>query len=118
MRRDPFQAIADPTRRKIITLLAAETMNLNAIAEHFKMSRPAVSQHIKLLTECGLIIIRQEGRERYCEPKLDQLNMVADWVNQSRKIWLQRFGKLENVLREMNKNDHSSTKKISHAKRK
>jgi DNA-binding transcriptional ArsR family regulator len=86
MRRDVFQAIADPTRRDIINLLAHQTLNLNAVAENFNISRPAISKHIKILTECGLITIKQEGRERYCEVKLEQLNEVADWVEQYRKF--------------------------------
>ena len=75
-RRDVFQAIADPTRREIINLVAYQSLNLNAIAENFEVSRPAISQHIKILTECGLIIIRKQGRERYCEARLQQLSEV------------------------------------------
>ena len=70
VRRDVFQAIADPTRREIINLLAHKSLNLNAVAEQFDVSRPAISKHIKILTECGLITISQQGRERYCEAKL------------------------------------------------
>ena len=69
-RRDVFQAIADPTRRQIISLLSQQSMNLNAVADHFETSRPAISKHIKILVECGLISIRSEGRERYCEARL------------------------------------------------
>ena len=98
MRRDVFQAIADPTRREIINLIAHQSLNLNAIAENFDVSRPAISQHIKILTECGLIIIKKQGRERYCEAKLKQLNEVYDWVEPYRKFWEKRFDKLENVL--------------------
>ncbi len=72
-RRDVFQAIADPTRRQIISLVAQKSMNLNSIADNFDVSRSAISQHIKILTECGLVIISQQGRERYCEVKLDGL---------------------------------------------
>jgi len=97
-RRDVFQAIADPTRRRIITLLAHKTLNLNSVAEKFDMSRPAISQHIKILVECGLITIQQQGRERYCEVKLDQLTEVTDWVTESKKVWAQRFGQLESFL--------------------
>ena len=71
MRRDVFQAIADPTRREIINLLAHESLNLNAVAENFNISRPAISKHIKILTECGLVDIRKEGRERYCDARLE-----------------------------------------------
>lgn len=98
-RRDVFQAIADPTRREIIHIISREPRNLNAIAENFTMSRPAISQHIKILVECGLVVIRKQGRERYCEAKLETLNEVADWVDQHKKIWAERFSALEDHLR-------------------
>lgn len=98
MRRDVFQAIADPTRRDIIHLLAHKSMNLNAVAEKFDISRPAVSKHIKILTECGLITINQQGRERYCEAKLDKLNEVQTWVDQYKKFWEQKFDNLDKYL--------------------
>ena len=101
MRRDVFQAIADPTRREIINLVAYQALNLNAIAENFDVSRPAISQHIKILTECGLIIVRKQGRERYCEAKLQQLSVVAGWLEQYRKVWEQRFDALDNLLEKM-----------------
>jgi len=97
-RRDVFQAIADPTRREIINLIAFNPLNLNSIAENFDVSRPAISQHIKILTECGLIIIKKQGRERYCEAKLQQLNDVSDWIEQYRKLWDGRFDALDNLL--------------------
>ncbi|MBA4850405.1 helix-turn-helix transcriptional regulator [Emticicia sp. BO119] len=103
MRRDVFQAIADPTRRNIIGLIANQSMNLNAVAEQFDISRPAISKHIKILTECGLIVIRQEGRERYCEAKLDKLNEVSAWADQYRKFWTSKLDALDNFL----KNQHS-----------
>jgi DNA-binding transcriptional ArsR family regulator len=87
MRRDVFQAIADPTRRDIIAMLAGKPMNLNAVADRFDISRPAISKHIKILTQCGLITIRQQGRERYCEPKLEKLAEVSAFVEQYRKFW-------------------------------
>src|SRR5687767_9296394 len=98
MRRDVFQAIADPTRREIINLIAHETLNQNAIAEKFDMSRPAISQHMKVLIECGLVVVNKQGRERYCEVKLDKLNEVAAWVEPYRKMWEERYDKLDNVL--------------------
>ena len=101
MRRDVFQAIADPTRREIINLIAHQSLNLNAIAENFDVSRPAISQHIKILTECGLIIIKKQGRERYCEAKLKQLNEVFDWVEPYRKFWDKRFDKLDTILEKL-----------------
>lgn len=98
LRRDVFQAIADPTRREIINLIAFNPLNLNSIAENFDVSRPAISQHIKILTECGLIVIKKQGRERYCEAKLQQLNDVSDWIEQYRKLWDGRFDALDNLL--------------------
>jgi len=103
MRRDVFQAIADPTRREIIGFLAKETMNLNAVAENFNISRPAISKHIKILTECGLVIIKQQGRERYCEVKLNKLNEVTNWVNQYRKYWDDKFDSLDSYLAKIQK---------------
>jgi DNA-binding transcriptional ArsR family regulator len=101
MRRDVFQAIADPTRRQIINMLAHKSLNLNAVAEKFNVSRPAISKHIRILTECGLVVINQQGRERYCEAKLDKLNEVSHWVEQYRKFWATKLDALENYLIEM-----------------
>lgn len=100
-RRDVFQAIADPTRRAIIALLATQSLNLNAVAANFEMSRPAISQHIKILKECGLITVRQEGRERYCEAKLSQLDEVSDWAAATRHLWMQRLSSLDAYLQEL-----------------
>ncbi|XHR97981.1 ArsR/SmtB family transcription factor [Mucilaginibacter sp. UC70_90] len=105
MRRDVFQAIADPTRRDIINLIAFKPMNLNAIADNFDVSRPAISQHIKILTECGLIAIKKQGRERYCEPRLKQLDEVAQWVERYRKVWEEKFDALDSLLEELKNND-------------
>ena len=85
IRRDVFQAIADPTRRQIISMIAQEPLSVNAVAETFNISRQAISNHVKILRECGLISIRRKGRERYCDAKLDKLNEVADWVDQYKK---------------------------------
>lgn len=98
MRRDVFQAIADPTRREIIGLLAKKPLNLNAVAENFSISRPAISRHIKILTECGLVFVRREGRERYCEAKFDKLNEVSDWVEQYRVFWTDKLDALDKFL--------------------
>lgn len=100
-RRDVFQAIADPTRREIINLIAYQSLNLNAIAENFDVSRPAISQHIKILTECGLIIIKKRGRERYCEARLGQLNEVSQWIERYRQLWDMQFSRLDDLLEEM-----------------
>jgi DNA-binding transcriptional ArsR family regulator len=101
MRRDVFQAIADPTRRAILGLLATQALTVNSVAEHFKISRPAVSKHVKILSECGLVSIDQEGRERYCTAKLEKLNEVSDWVEQYRKIWESRLDALELYLEKL-----------------
>jgi DNA-binding transcriptional ArsR family regulator len=101
MRRDVFQAIADPNRRAIIGLLANQRLTVNAVAEHFRISRPAVSRHIKILKECGLVVVRQQGRERYCEVRLDKLNEVADWIEQYQKVWEQRLDRLDEYLNEL-----------------
>ncbi|MFD0793040.1 ArsR/SmtB family transcription factor [Mucilaginibacter litoreus] len=98
MRRDVFQAIADPTRREIINLLAREQLNLNAIADNFNISRPAISRHIKILTECGLIIINQQGRERYCRADLKKLQLVNKWTEQYRAFWTDKLNDLEDFL--------------------
>jgi DNA-binding transcriptional ArsR family regulator len=100
-RRDVFQAIADPTRREIINLIAYQSLNLNAIAENFDVSRPAISQHIKILTECGLIIMKKQGRERYCEASLSQLNEVSNWIERYRQLWDRQFSRLDDLLVEM-----------------
>jgi DNA-binding transcriptional ArsR family regulator len=114
MRRDVFQAIADPTRRQIINMIAHQTLNLNSVAEKFDVSRPAISKHIKILTECGLIVIKQQGRHRYCEAKLDKLNEVSDWVEQHRKFWMQKLDALEIYLDELqDKEKHKLKKKRS-----
>lgn len=115
MRRDVFQAIADPTRRAIISLVAHQSLNLNAVAEKFDVSRPAISKHIKILTECGLVEIKQQGRERYCEAKLEKLNEVSAWIEQYREFWTQKLDALEVYLEELQakkkKNDNRKTKR-------
>jgi DNA-binding transcriptional ArsR family regulator len=87
MKRDVFQAIADPTRRKIINLLVRQSLTLNGVAKNFKISRPAVSKHVKILVECGVVNIRQQGRERICIANLTQLKKVYDWINQYQLYW-------------------------------
>lgn len=108
MRRDVFQAIADPTRREIINLIAHQSLNLNAVAEKFDISRPAISRHIKILTECGLVVIKQQGRERYCEANLGSLGQVSRWIEQYRTFWASKLDALENFLA---KDTRSSKKK-------
>lgn len=105
MRRDIFQAIADPNRRAIIGLLSNQKLTVNAVAEHFPISRPAISRHIKILKECGLVVVRKQGRERYCEARLEPLNEVAKWVEQSQKVWDQRLDRLDEYLSELQKKE-------------
>jgi Predicted transcriptional regulators len=104
-RRDVFQAISDPVRRQILGMIAFEPMNLNAIAGKFDISRPAISNHIKILTECGMVIIKQQGRERYCEAKLDALGEVSTWIDQYRQLWTERLDSLDKYINSVqNKN--------------
>lgn len=98
MRRDVFQAIADPTRREIINMIAHRSLNLNAVANNFDVSRPAISKHIKILTECGLVTIRQQGRERFCEANLKPLVEVSSWVEQYKTFWSDKLDALEAFL--------------------
>ncbi|SEW40089.1 transcriptional regulator, ArsR family [Chitinophaga sp. YR573] len=111
MRRDVFQAIADPTRREIIHLVARQSLTQNAVADHFDISRPAVSKHIKILTECGLIVIKQQGRERYCEAQLKQLNEVSAWIEQYREFWTSKLDALGKFLEEDNRIPIKKTKR-------
>ncbi|HTE33585.1 MAG TPA: metalloregulator ArsR/SmtB family transcription factor [Chryseolinea sp.] len=97
-RRDVFQAIADPTRRDILNMIAHKSLNLNSIANQFDMSRPAISQHIKILAECGLIMIKDQGRERFCQVQAQKLSEVADWIEPFRKLWEHRHNNLDDLL--------------------
>jgi DNA-binding transcriptional ArsR family regulator len=103
MRRDVFQAIADPNRRAILSLLAQQKLTLNGVAENFRISRPAVSRHIRILKECGLVVVIPQGRERYVEVKFDRLNEVSDWIERYRQVWEARFDRLDVVLEELKK---------------
>jgi len=114
MRRDVFQAIADPTRRAILNKIARQPLNLNSVAEDFKVSRPAISKHIKILTECGLVVIRQQGRERFCEARLDKLNEVSDWVEQYREFWNKKLDALEVYLAELQSIDKKDNNNQEH----
>jgi DNA-binding transcriptional ArsR family regulator len=102
-RRDIFQAIADPTRRAIIALIAVQAMTPNALAEHFNTSRQAVSKHVKVLTECELVRQEQQGREIYYSLELDKMKEIDKWLTQFRKLWETRFNQLDNVLSIMKK---------------
>lgn len=100
MQRDVFHAIADPTRREIIDLLAARALPVNKVAEQFDISRPAVSKHIKILNECGLVVIRSEGRKRFCRADPSKLKEVLEWTVKYRKFWSGRLDALEAALAE------------------
>ena len=91
-------------------MIAHRSLNLNSVAEHFDVSRPAISKHIKILTECGLVTIRVEGREHYCEAKLDKLSEVSEWVEQYKKFWNERLDALENYLYELQKKNNNKNK--------
>lgn len=101
MRRDVFNAIADPTRRGILLSLTKESQNVNALADKFDMTRQAVSLHIKYLQECGVITIKKEGRERYCNLEAQKLAEIADWLAPFRRMWTGKLGQLGHVLDEL-----------------
>lgn len=107
MRRDVFQAIADPNRRAILGLLARQPLTINGIADHFQISRPAVSKHVKILEACGLVQVRQHGRERLCTARLDRLGEVSDWVETYRQMWEERFDRLDQLLVEMQEKEQT-----------
>jgi DNA-binding transcriptional ArsR family regulator len=95
MRRDAFRAIADPTRREILSIIANRPHNVNSVAENFSVSRTAIYKHIKILTECGLIVVQRQGRERFCKAKMEKLHEVSDWLEHYRKYWNARMDSLE-----------------------
>jgi DNA-binding transcriptional ArsR family regulator len=101
MRRDVFQAIADPTRREILHLIATKPLNVNTVAEKFDMSRAAIYKHMKILSECGLLNVKQQGRERICQAELKQLKTVSTWIDQYRIYWEQKFDSLDQYLKEI-----------------
>ena len=104
MRRDVFQAIADPTRRAIITLIAVHALTPNAIAAHFDTSRQAVSKHLRILTECEFVEFTENGREIYYHLNINKMKEIDKWLEQFRKIWEGRFNQLDNVLASLKKN--------------
>ena len=114
MRRDVFQAIADPTRRQIIQVIAGKSLTLNTVADSFGISRQAVSKHVKILAECGLVILKDKGRERYCEARLNQLQEVAVWIDQYRKFYEEKLAALDkylSVLQSKNKKNGKQQRK-------
>ena len=107
MRRDVFQAIADPIRREIIDLLADHPLTVNAVAEKFEVSRPAISKHMRILRECGLVEMLAKGRERHCIIVPKELSRVSKWVEQHRRLWEGKFDSLEDYLNKIQtKTDH------------
>ncbi len=104
MRRDVFQAIADPTRRAIIALIALQALTPNALAEHFDTTRQAISKHLKVLTECELVQPEQQGREIYYQLKMEKMKELDIWLGQIRKIWESRFDQLDALLLKLREN--------------
>lgn len=105
MERDVFRAIADPTRREILGMIAHRSLNINSVTENFDVSRAAIYKHMKILAECGLLEVKQKGRERYCEGRLEKLNEISDWVAQYREFWESRLDSLEVYLTELQTKD-------------
>jgi len=105
MAQDLFQAISDPTRREIIDLLAHRSLPVNEVADRFDISRPAVSKHIKILSECGLVKVRQEGRKRFCRADPSRLREVLEWAARYREFWAESLDTLEELLDEEGKGD-------------
>jgi DNA-binding transcriptional ArsR family regulator len=106
MRRDVFQAIADPTRRDIISLVARNSMTSNDVAASFDVSRQAISKHIKILMECGILMIDQQGRERYYSLQPKKLAQVADWIEPFRSMWEDKYNRLDDILMKLKSNKH------------
>lgn len=103
MRRDVFQAIADPTRRAIIALIALQAMTPNAIAAHFDTTRQAVSKHLRILAECELVVQEQRGREILYSLEIDKMKEIDEWLEQFRKIWETRYNQLDDLLATLKK---------------
>ena len=101
MRRDVFQAMADPVRRDIVQLLSQQPLTINAVAEHFDVSRPAISKHLKILNECGIITLEQKGRERYCLLQPKALIPAFLWVDQYRPLWEEQLDRFEQYLEQL-----------------
>lgn len=105
LRRDPFQAIADPTRRAILVLLATHAMSAGAIAENFDVARPTISKHMQVLNECELVTATQKGREVYYEIKIEKMKEIDKWLAQFREIWEKRYNQLDNLLSTLKKKE-------------
>jgi DNA-binding transcriptional ArsR family regulator len=111
MKRDVFQAIADPTRRAIIALVAMQAMTPNAVAEHFEISRQAVSKHLRILAECEVVRQEQKGREVYYSLEIEKMKEIDEWISQYRKIWESRFEQLDTLLAELKQQKNEELKK-------
>ena len=111
MKRDVFQAIADPTRRAIIALIAMQAMTPNAIAEHFDTSRQAVSKHLRILSECELVAHEQRGREIYYSLEIEKMKEIDEWLEQYRRIWESRYEQLDTLLAELKELEKKEHKK-------
>ncbi|MDP4151044.1 MAG: metalloregulator ArsR/SmtB family transcription factor [Bacteroidota bacterium] len=110
-RRDVYQAIADPTRRAIINMIATEPHNVNTIAEKFKVTRQAISLHIQILADCGLLVVEQQGRERLCKAHLNPLGEVSHWIEQYRQHFEKRLDKLGSYIEKIKKQRDGISKK-------
>lgn len=111
IRRDVFQAISDPVRREIVDVLSANPQTINEVAERFEISRPAISKHIKILDECGLITISQKGRERYCMINPKSLIPAFMWLEQYKKLWEQRLDSFEDYVNQLKQNRNKDEQK-------
>lgn len=111
MERDIFQAIADPNRRAILSLLAQRPLPLNRVADNFHISRQAVSKHIRILAESGLVLVRRQGRERYCEARMDRLEVISDWIERNRRLWQGRMDTLDEYLQEVQTQEKTRKRK-------
>ncbi|HEY0653943.1 MAG TPA: metalloregulator ArsR/SmtB family transcription factor [Chryseosolibacter sp.] len=111
-RRDVFQAIADPTRREIIHLLANKSHNLVSVVNEFDVSRPAIAKHLRILVECGLVETREEGREKYFSARLEGLREVSDWTEQYKTFWTQKLDALGQFLEQGPAKKRKSSKNV------
>jgi DNA-binding transcriptional ArsR family regulator len=110
MRRDVFQAIADPVRRDIIEFLSEQSLTVNNIAERFEISRPAISKHLRILKECGIIAFQKSGRERYCHIQADKLIPAYLWIDKYKQLWEDRIDTFETYLNQLNKEKNERSK--------
>ena len=108
IKRDVFHSLADPTRRKIIALLAASESNLKELAQEFEISRPAISKQIKVLEECGVVEVRRTGRESICSVRFDRLQEVSDWISLYAGIWNSRLDAFEEYLAELEQKENKT----------